>query len=139
MEKNEKMVGSAGFHPTLTQLIRIMKLTLFLLFFTISQIFAVSTYSQATRLSLDLKNAAVKDVLLEIENNSEFYFLYSNKLIDAERKVNVNVKNKRVDNILDEIFEGENVVYAINDRQIILSPEGMEINNPAVGSQQAKK
>ncbi len=139
MEKNEKMVGSGGFHTRLTQLIRIMKLTSFLLFFTISQIFAVNTYSQATRLSLDLKNTTVKDVLLEIENNSEFYFLYSNKLIDAERKVNVNVNNKKIENILDDIFEGEHVVYAVNDRQIILSPEGMVINNTGDNAQQSKK
>ena len=139
MEKNEKIVGSGGFHPQLTQLIRIMKLTTFLIFFTIYQILAVNTYSQATHLSLNLKNAAVKDVLLEIENNSEFYFLYSNKLIDAERKVNVSVDNKRVENILDEIFEGEHVVYAVNDRQIILSPEGMVIGKTGDNAQQTKK
>jgi TonB-linked SusC/RagA family outer membrane protein len=139
MEKNEKMVDSGGFHPQLTQLIRIMKLTSFLFFFAVAQVLAVSSYSQATKLSLNLKNTTVKDVLLEIEENSEFYFLYSNKLIDVERKVDVKINNKRVENILDEIFEGEPVVYSINDRQIILSPEGMVINNSSGFSQQSKK
>jgi len=139
MEKNEKMVDSGGFHPQLTQLIRIMKLTSFLFFFAVAQVLAVSSYSQATRLSLNLKNTTVKDVLLEIEENSEFYFLYSNKLIDVERKVDVKINNKRVENILDEIFEGEPVVYSINDRQIILSPEGMVIGNLVNNTQQAKK
>lgn len=139
MEKNEKMVDSGDFHPQLTQLIRIMKLTSFLFFFAVAQVLAVSSYSQATKLSLNMKNTTVKDVLLEIEKNSEFYFLYSNKLIDVERKVDVKINNKRVENILDEIFEGEPVVYSINDRQIILSPEGMTINNPSGFSQQSKK
>ncbi len=139
MEKNGKMVDSDGFHPQLTKLIRIMKLTLFLLFFTVAQVLAVSSYSQVTKLSLNLKNTTVKDVLLEIEENSEFYFLYSNKLIDVERRVDVKIDNKRVENILDEIFEGEPVVYSINDRQIILSPEDMVVNNAAGISQQSKK
>jgi len=139
MEKNEKMVDSGGFHPQLTQLIRIMKLTSFLFFFAVAQVLAVSSYSQATKLSLNLKNTTVKDVLLVIEENSEFYFLYSNKLIDVERKVDVKINNKRVENILYEIFEGEPVVYSINDRQIILSPEGMVIGNLRNYTQQAKK
>lgn len=139
MKKKCKMVDSGGLHPGLTKMIRIMKLTTFLFFFAVAQVFAVSSYSQATRLSLDLKNTTVKDVLLEIEGNSEFYFLYSNKLVDVERKVDIQLKNKKVDEILDIIFKGEGVLYSVNDRQIILSPEGMVIKNSGDMFQQTKK
>ncbi|NCB09550.1 MAG: SusC/RagA family TonB-linked outer membrane protein, partial [Bacteroidia bacterium] len=116
-----------------------MRLTAFLIFLSMAQVFAVSSYSQATRLSLDLKNVAVKNVLLEIENNSEFYFIYSNKLIDVDRKVSVKMDNKKVEEILDHIFQDEHVNYSISDRQIILSPEGLSVGRSGDIFQQAKK
>ncbi|WP_346858513.1 TonB-dependent receptor [uncultured Draconibacterium sp.] len=104
-----------------------MKLTSFLIFFAVAQVFALNTYAQSARLSLDMKGVTVKDVLFEIEESSEFYFIYSNKLIDVERKLDVNVNNEKIEHVLDQIFEGENVKYTINDRQIILRPEGMQL------------
>jgi len=40
-----------------------------------------------TKLTLKLEDVKISDALKEIENQSEFYFLYSPKLIDVERKV----------------------------------------------------
>ena len=125
MEKNREIVGMDGIRPMLTKLFRIMKLSSFLFFLTITQVIAVESYSQVTRLSIDMQNVTVKDVLLDIEENSEFYFIYSNKLIDVNRKVDAHFNNKKVDEILDNIFKGENVRYSIDNRQIILSPKGM--------------
>ncbi|MCF6331709.1 MAG: TonB-dependent receptor [Draconibacterium sp.] len=139
MKKKQETVDPGGFQPVLTKLIRVMKLTTFLLFIAVAQVFAVKSYSQATRLSLDLQNETVKNVLLEIEDNSEFYFVYSNKLIDADRKVSIKMTNKKVDEILNQVFEGEDVVYAVMDRQIILSPKGMRIDDSGKITQQNKK
>ncbi|NWJ49810.1 MAG: TonB-dependent receptor [Bacteroidetes bacterium] len=80
------------------------------------------SYSQTTRVSLDLKGSTVKEVLKLIENQSEFYFLYNNELIDVNRKVNLSFKNERIDNILNKLFEDNNVEYVIKDRHIILTP-----------------
>ncbi len=109
MEKNGKMIDTGGLHPVLIKLIRTMKISLFLLLFTVTQVFAVSTYSQVTRITIDMQNASVKDVLYEIEENSEFYFIYSNKLVDVDRKVNIKLTNKKVEDILDEIFDGGHI------------------------------
>jgi len=139
MEKKRKMVDMGILCPVLTKWCKIMRLTTFLIFLSMAQVFAVSSYSQATRLSLDLKNVAVKNVLLEIENNSEFYFIYSNKLIDVDRRVSVKMDNKKVEEILDHIFQDEHVNYSISDRQIILSPEGLSVGKSGDIFQQAKK
>ena len=139
MEKNREMVGSDVLYPGLTKLIRIMKLTSFLIFFAIAQVFAIDSYSQVTRLSLEMSGATVKDVLLEIEESSEFYFLYSNKLINVERKIDVNIDNKKIEEVLDEVFLGEGVKYFINDRQIILSPEDLQLSDSGNFFQQTRK
>lgn len=139
MEKNEKQVDTGKIYPWLTKFLRIMRLTAFLIVFTAVQVLASGTYAQVTRLSLDLKNTTVKNVLLEIENNSEYFFIYSNKLIDVDRRVDVKVENSRVENVLDQVFKGEKVVYSINDRQIILSPEGMVLGKSGDIFQQGKR
>lgn len=139
MEKFRKMVGSDILYTGLAKLIRIMKLTSFIVFFAVAQVFAINTYSQATRLSLNMENVTVRDVLLEIEESSEFYFLYSNKLIDVERKIDVDFDNKKIEEVLDKVFMGESVKYYINDRQIILSPEGLELQRKGDFFMQPKK
>ncbi|NMB70700.1 MAG: hypothetical protein GYA22_00935, partial [Bacteroidales bacterium] len=97
-----------------------MKMSFLLTFLAICQVFAAESYSQATKLTLKLDNVKISDVLKEIENNSEFYFLYSPKLINVERKVNINAENESIKDILNKLFKGE-VKFAVYDKQIILA------------------
>ena len=97
-----------------------MKLSLFLSILTISQLWATETYSQMTKLTLKIEDAKISDVLKEIENQSEFFFLYSPKLIDVERKVNIEVEKESIKDILSNIFD-KKVKFAVYDRQVILT------------------
>lgn len=104
------------------KIIRIMKLSLFLSLLTIFQLWATDTYSQLTMLSLKLENVKISDALKEIENQSEFFFLYSPKLIDVERRVSIDSEKEPIKDILTDIF-GEKVKFAVYDKQIILAPK----------------
>ena len=99
-----------------------MKLSSLLLTITILQAFASGSYSQATELSLDLRDATVEQVLLEIENRSEFYFLFNDQLVDIDRKVSISVENQKIETILTNIFLNTGVDFIVLDRQIVLSP-----------------
>ena len=114
-----------------------MKITVFLiLFFTIPGM-AFESYSQTARLSLKMDNTSLKEVLGEIEDNSEFYFLYSADMIDVEQKIDVDIQNKGIFNILDQILEDTNIQYNVRDRQILLSQKNAEsINSNLTLSQQ---
>ena len=103
----------------------IMRITVFLLLFSVIQVMGESSYSQNKRLSLNFKDASIENVLDEIESQSEFYFLFNQKLVNVDRKVDINTKNKRISDILDDIFAGEDVNCLVIDRQILLSPEYM--------------
>lgn len=107
-----------------------MRLTFLFLFVGLMQVSA-SLYSQSTKLNLDFRNTRVSDVLEAIENQSEFRFAYSAEYIDMNRKVNVDVKGKNIEQTLSVLFEGTNVKYSINDRHIMLFQEGMMPNGPA--------
>lgn len=98
-----------------------MRLTFYILFLCVFQGLAGTSYSQVTKLNLKATNSSIREVLTNIESESEFYFLYNSKIVDVERKVNVNVKNKKIDEILNLLFNGTSVKYTIVDRQIVLS------------------
>jgi len=103
----------------------VMKLTVFILLVTLVHVSA-SVYSQQTKLSVSLKEVSVKEVLKSIEEQSSFFFLYKNENIDVSRIVTVDIKDKSVENILDEIFKGTTITYEIVNRQIVLMENGKE-------------
>jgi TonB-linked SusC/RagA family outer membrane protein len=105
----------------LRKLIRIMKLTTFLFFLSIGCVFASKTYSQTKTLNLKFHKTSVKEVLSEIEDQSEFYFMYNSKLIDVDREVSVNVKEQKVEQVLNTLFAETDVEYVIKDRFIVLT------------------
>ena len=98
--------------------------TLFIVLISSFQVLAGIGYAQITRLSLDLKNSTVKQVLQQIEQKSEFYFLYNSELIDVQRKVDIVVINEKIDVILTKLFHDEKVEVLVRDRHIVLTPLG---------------
>ena len=105
-----------------SKILKIMRNTLLLLMLNVFQIFALNTYSQITKLTLDLNNITIKEALFQIEEQSEFYFLYNTKLIDVNRKTNLKIKDQKIDQILSELFDNTDVNYTVFNKQIILSP-----------------
>lgn len=116
--KNRKQIVSS-------KIIIIMKTCLILLFCGIMQAFASTSYSQEATLSLNLKNKSIETVLNQIEEQTEFRFLYNKKQVNVDRIVNIEVRDKTIQNILNELFDGENVSYSIRDRQIVLSKQSV--------------
>ena len=135
MKKNLFLNRVRGYLALNSKVFRVMRLTFYLLLLTIFQGIAANSYSQNTKLSFKLNDVKVKDVLNVIEEKSEFYFLFNSKLVDVDRKVDINVSNQQVDKILSNLFAGTNVGYTVLDRQIIIQP----INSVSeVGSIQQK-
>ncbi len=105
------------------KVLRIMKLTVFLFMFCIAQTYAVSVFSQSTQLTLNIRNSKIEDVLLQIEKQSNFVFLYNRDMVNVDKLTDINVDKASIENVLDKLFIGSNVTYRIIDRQIVLSPE----------------
>ncbi len=109
--------------------LQMMKWSLFLFIISIFQAQAISGYAQKTELSLDFKSTSIEKILNEIENQSDFYFLYNKNLIDVGRETNIQVENQQIDFILDQLFNDSDIHYRILNRQIVLSAE----DNPTNG------
>jgi TonB-dependent starch-binding outer membrane protein SusC len=120
MKKIIDLLGDRGF-PPLKKLFRTMKITLLLILISAGFVFAGKTYSQTQMLNLKMGKTTVKEALLKIEDQSEFYFMFSSKIIDINREVVVNLENLRIDQVLTALFEGTDVGYTIKDRIIVLT------------------
>ncbi|MGV8094204.1 MAG: TonB-dependent receptor [Mangrovibacterium sp.] len=103
-----------------------MKYTIFVFVLTVSQAFAIGSYSQNTRLSLSLSNTMIRNVLQEIENESDYYFMYDATKVDVNRGVSISCESMLIADILDQLFHGTSIRYKINNRQIALyhAPSG---------------
>ena len=127
MKKCKRKTEFSSFFPRRLKLI--MTVTLGLLCFLSVDAKASETYATSTRVSLWMSEAPIREVLNEIEETSEFHFVYNNKLIDVERKVSVEIEDQKVPEILDQIFNKKEVSYTVVDRQIVLSPADAEQEN----------
>jgi TonB-linked SusC/RagA family outer membrane protein len=121
MKKNLNYYKSLRLYSNWRKLLLIMKIAVFLFFFGLINLVANPTYSQNTKISLNMKGASVESVLSKIEDISEFYFLYNQKLIDVERKVDVAAEEESIKDILSEILPTD-VRIIVSDRQIVLTP-----------------
>jgi TonB-dependent starch-binding outer membrane protein SusC len=108
---------------SLKKILLIMRIALILMIFGILQVNAKEVYSQSTKLSLSFSETELVNVLDKIEGESEFFFLYNEKLLDTKRKVSINAKDELIGEILNGLFNGTDVKYTIIDRKIILVPE----------------
>lgn len=99
-----------------------MKLTALILLITTFSLMAGQSYSQEKRISLNMRDVLIKDVLLKIENSSEYFFIYNNQLVDVDRKVSISVDNGKISDVLRDIFQGQNVDFQVTDRKIIIAP-----------------
>ncbi len=104
------------------QLLLVMKITVFLIIFTVATGLANTGHSQEAKLTVQLKNASLGEILNAIEDNSNYYFMYNNELIDLSKRMDIDVQNKTIDEILTLLFEKNGINYKIYNRQIVLSP-----------------
>ena len=103
------------------KVIHIMKCCLIFIILGMGSCFANETYSQTTLFTLEYNNLAVKEIIREIEQKSEYIFFYLDNTMDLNRKASVKANNDRIEKILDQLFAGTNNRYDISDRQIVIS------------------
>jgi TonB-linked SusC/RagA family outer membrane protein len=102
-----------------SKILRKMKITIFLLLTIILSGSAAESYSQSAKLTLDLKNSTIREILNNIEYQSEFRFFYSGS-VDVERQTSISLKDEKISDVLDELFKGTDVKYEVRGRQIAL-------------------
>ncbi len=131
-----KLLGKHGNKPLFYQFFRKMKLTIFIVTISMLSGLSAESYSQSTRLNLTQNNSTLLNVLRAIEEKSEFKFFYNEK-VDVNKAVSVDVSQKTITEILDNVLANTSVKYKVLGRQIALY-DNKEME-PFVSEQQGKK
>jgi len=96
-----------------------MKLT-FLFTFLFFAVGWANSYSQTTKLSINLKNATVKELINQVENQTDFYFLYRDEIFKEGQTINIQAENQTLNTVLNEFCNQASVSAEIEENQIIL-------------------
>lgn len=101
------------------QILRIMRITTFLLFVCVFCSFAENTYSQNARVSINKHNVRLDEVLNEIEKQTDYLFVYNNQ-VNANSKVSLKADNSPVSDVLNTLLKNSNIEYSITGSHIVL-------------------
>ena len=110
-----------------------MKISMLFMFMVLFTMQAKTSYSQVTKITLDLNNVTVERLIDEIEGQTEFHFVYQIKDVDLDRIVSVKVKKETVPDILKRIFSNTRTTHRVVDKQIFLK-ERMMLNGASKGN-----
>lgn len=113
----------------LKESLRIMRISIFLLFVAIFQLTAVNTDAQNTEIEINTNDLTVKVLLTEIERQSDFLFLYRNNDVDVNRVVHIKKKTGNISSILEEAFANTDIRYEFQNKYIVLAPNGSSVES----------
>lgn len=78
--------------------------------------------AQDVLVSIDVKDAALKTCVEEVERQTDYLFVYD-KGCDLDRKVTVRAKSKPLSEVLGMIFKDSGIRYSVSGRNIVLKKE----------------
>jgi len=142
MEKNP-IIHSSSLRKKMDIFLLKMKL-ITLLIFAVTLALSAKTYSQKTRIDLQVENSSLREILSTIEKSSELIFIYNENVLSTDVKKDINIKGESIEKVLELLFKGGDVSYRIDDRQVFLYKEERQkakesVENPTAADQVQKK
>lgn len=116
--KKPRLIESGRDFFCLNKTLKIMKLTALLFVLSLVQVSA-NVYSQNQRMSLNLQNVTIKQVLTEIEEKTELKFLYRDKTVE-DKIVSVEATDIPVYQILEEVLTNSGNTYRLMENNLII-------------------
>ena len=116
-------------------LFRMMRNTLLALFVFAGTAFATESYSQTMKVTVVADNVSTGKVISEIEKQTDYLFVYNVNEVNLKRNVKVNAQNKSVAEVLNKVFEGTDIYYAMEGKNIMLMSKAKD----GEAAQQANK
>jgi hypothetical protein len=82
----------------------------------------LSGFTSVTQITLSIKNKSVKEVIKEIEKNSDYRFFYNDDLTGLNTVVSINVKDGKINQVMDIITSQAAIAYVLKENyQIVLA------------------
>ncbi|MEC5147661.1 TonB-dependent receptor [Chitinophaga sp. 180180018-2] len=106
------------------KLLLMMKMTGLLIFGAFLQVSA-GAYAQEKIKELHAENKSMKEVFKLIESNSNYRFFYNESFSDLDRPITIDVKDKKINDVLKLLFNSSNVTYKVLENNlVVITPTG---------------
>ncbi len=110
---------------TVTKTVLTMKFTAILLFAACLQVSARG-YSQ--RVTLDLRNTSLEKVFKSISKQTGYLFVYDLQLLQTARKIDLDVKEAGIDQVLQLCFKDQPFTYTIVEKTVVVKPRSAGVS-----------
>ena len=118
---NNNYIGEKKSPNNSKHILRIMRITVFLLFLSIMFSHAATSHSQEAMLSLELKSTTIREACREIEKQTGLLFVFADNTEETiAESVNIRANNEPISTILDNLFANTKLKYKILDKQIVI-------------------
>lgn len=100
-----------------------MKLTILLMFLSVFYVSGTSIYSQNLKISLNMQDATVRDVIKEVEKQGNMSFFFNDELQELNTRISISQKDKPVYEVLQSALSQANMTFQeIKDNFVVLLP-----------------
>lgn len=107
-------------NPQITLLFRIMRISIFFLFFCAFSLMAKNSHSQNARVTINRTNVQLESILNEIESQTDYLFIYKDD-VDVTSRKSIRVNNKSVSEVLLVLLSGSSITYKMEGNHIVLT------------------
>ena len=80
--------------------------------------FAITLSLSAQDISVNLRNVTVQKAIEYLQREYGYSFSLKTDEVDVKRKINLTTKNDDIEKVLEQLFKGQNVKYAVNGKII---------------------
>ncbi|MEN0052844.1 MAG: TonB-dependent receptor [Mucilaginibacter sp.] len=87
----------------------------------IISVFQASAITRAQNVTIHIKSATFEDVFNIMHKQTDYNFIYNADMLDRLSPVNIDVKDKPLKEVLDNILTAQNLSYSIQDKTIIVA------------------
>lgn len=118
MKKNPGMVFPA--RGKLSKILLVVKLKVFLVLFSCIQLNAAVHSQTNVKISLELENVSLEQVIWEIQKKTEFVFMYGSEDVARVSNLTVRGKDKAVQDILRDCLRNTGLKYEIAGNAVVI-------------------
>lgn len=110
-----------------------MKISFLLIIFSVVNLYATSIFSQNMKISVEMQNVTVREVINEIERHGGINFLFNDNLEGLSNNVTVSYVDQPIKDILENTLNQADITYEeIKDNFIVLLPKPDYVNQQQI-------
>lgn len=86
----------------------------------------VAAHQETQPVTLSFKNASLETVFAEIKKQTGYNFIYTREQLKHTRKVSLDVRNEKLEKVLELVFKDQPVTFSMLDKYVVVKKKGEE-------------